>query len=279
MEPFTLRELGRLLWGSRLKILLTGLLFTLAISPAAYFLVPSRYHARTALRIPYTGAEIAGYEIGIRGEVLPGVYEQLNMAGYGLSLPAVDRDLYIALDGPNKLIHYNFLGDDAALVASFIYELNLETLNFAREQRIAALREEIEMREEQIAANEEILEDERFTEYYDRLFQTWVNLLQVRSNTRQNIFIEIDPLVKNLMLEQKNLRRDIARMEREITALTKEDETVLEKHFTPVYLPEQKLPPRLPLVALAAAMGGLLIGIFRVFLGVLGTKSSKKEGI
>ena len=279
MERLTLRGIWKLLMISRKKIFLAGIIFMIAVSPVIYLLAPAKYNIQTSISIPYEGVKVENYEILIRRSILKQVCRELKIDPSESSVAQIDHDLSIAIDEPKKMLYISYLGSDPALVTAIGNEISMQTLKFAREERIANQEDAIKTKEERLEYIDELMDDEFIAGYYDRIYREWRRLIREGDSVNLNVFLEVDPTIKNLYLEQKNLKNEIAKIEKEILNLREQDDRELEKHFSPIHEPRQKEPPRLILVIIASAVLGLLFGVLWVVVNNYGIKDIKKEGI
>ncbi|NLA27201.1 MAG: hypothetical protein GX878_07380 [Firmicutes bacterium] len=279
MERLTLQGIWDLIMRSRNKILLIGAIFAIAVAPAIYLLAPAKYSIQTSISIPYDGVKVENYEILIRRTVVKQVCRKLVVDSSPEAVAEINRHLSIAIDEDKKMVHLGYIGSDAASVTEIGTEMGLQTLRESRDERIANLRESIRLKEKRITVIDDLMDDKFIARYYDNLYRQWLRLLSEEKEGALNVFLDVDPMIKDLYLEKKTLTKEITDTRKYISELRKHDNEYFEKHFTPLYQPEKREPPRLLLVIFASAVLGLLFGLLWVFVSNYGIKKGKKEGI
>ncbi len=278
MERLTLRGIWNFFVASRNKIILVGIIFMIAAIPAVYLLSPAKYNIQTNIIIPYDTAKVAEYEVLIRRSILAQVCRELHLDDSEESMAQMDDHLSVAIDEGNRVIYLSYLGDDAEQVAVVGNEISMRTVKHARDERAAYLEEIIETKEERIENIDELMDDEFITGYYEKLSREWRALVE-SGGAGLNIFLEIDPMIKNLYLERNNLNYEVKRLEQEIAELREQGDKELKEQYSPIYEPDKKEPPGLLMVILLSAAGGLVFGMLWVAVFNFGIKKVKKEGI
>ncbi len=277
MERLTLRDIWNFIVASRKKILLAGIIFMVIVIPAVYLLAPVKYNIQTAISIPYDSSKVAEYDILIRRSILAQVCRELNIDASEENMAQMDKQLSIAIDEGGRKIYLSFLGSDAEQVSAIGNGISMRTLEYARDERVAYLEGFIKNSEERIETIDELMDDEFIAEYYEKISQVWRSLLEKGGGAGLNVFLEVDPTIKDLYLEKKNLRSDIRRVTGEISALQKEEDSELEKCYTPIYEPDEKEPPQLLPVILLSAVAGAIFGILWVTVINFGIKKIKRK--
>ncbi len=261
MKRLTLKDIWNFLVTSRKKIFLAGIIFMIAVIPAIYLLAPAKYNIQTTMTIPYEGVKVENYEVLIRREILGSVCRKLNIDLSAESMAEMDGHLSVAVDEVGKKIYLSYLGSDAEQVTAVGNEISMQTLKAARDERVVYLEEAIKVKEERIETIDELMDDEFIADYYERISREWRALLEKGSGAGLNIFLDVDPTIKNLYIERKNLKYEIKKLEQEITELRKQGDKELAKHFSPIYQPDEKEPPQLIPVILLSAVAGIIFGI------------------
>lgn len=266
MKKVSLADIGTSIWNDRKKILLIAVLTAVIASPVAYFLLPARYQAVATVHIPFENVEIDNLHVRVRNEVIPRLYEEKNLAGSGTSLARVDRDFTMFWLTGSRSVELYLLGDDAGVVTRMLDHLCIEIMALARTIQVEYLQGVIIVNKVKAAEVEAALTDEFITDYYDGLYKQWTGMIQSREGPYVYVFIEPDPLIKELYTDMQEYLKKAAVSKSHMNSIMRMEEDDLAKYVTPVYKPDSAVAPRPLLVVIAAALLGLVFGVVIVLL-------------